>query len=307
MQAQKNAKYKTMEYQKLYTYFYTKYYSKTVFLIKSFFVKSESQNKHFWLVYNEVQQYLHDEFIHKSNLNQNEHLKKAYQIFCNRHRIYAREQEENIFVYEISEFVKQIKHTDLPQGYHYTKLIIEIAVLEAVTEISRLMSNQSQLLEMVYKQNAFDAFEIRDYQNLALQDFPIYKKLHLELHSQTPTTFIASDNLGANPMGKLDFMAVLQNPYNRNHWNENCFDLFHYLVANYEKKGKIKYINIFYFLKNNTDKNTYAFGFTIDQYKEFIQTNFGLVLTKFERAEYEYIEKVIPILNAFEQDFRKTT
>jgi hypothetical protein len=82
--------------------------------------------------------------------------------------------------------------------------------------------------------------------------------------------------------------------------------LFHYLVANYEKKGKIKFINIFYFLKNDVDKNKYAFGFTIDLYKDFIQSNFDVQLTKFGKAEYEYTDKVIPILNGFEQDFRKT-
>jgi hypothetical protein len=32
--------------------------------------------------------------------------------------------------------------------------------------------------------------------------------------------------------------------FNRNNWNQKCFDLFNYLNENYEKKGKIKHINV---------------------------------------------------------------
>ena len=90
----------------------------------------------------------------------------------------------------------------------------------------------------------------------------------------------------------------------RNNWNANCFELFYYLQDNYLKKGKIKHINIFYFLKNNVDKNKYAFAFNIEQYKDFILANFNIQLTKFATAEYDFMEKEIPILNGFEQDFR---
>lgn len=93
--------------------------------------------------------------------------------------------------------------------------------------------------------------------------------------------------------------------FNRNRWNEKCFNLFNYLIENYEKKGKIKFINIFYFLKNDVDKSSYPFAFTIKQYKVFIASKYDVKLIKFKTAEYDFKDKEVPILNAFEANFRK--
>jgi hypothetical protein len=93
--------------------------------------------------------------------------------------------------------------------------------------------------------------------------------------------------------------------FNRNNWNQECFELFNFLIGNYEKKGKVKFINIYYFLKNKTDKNVYVFTFTIDQYKLFISSNYEIQFKTFKVAEYDFEEKEVPLLLSFEQDFRK--
>lgn len=92
--------------------------------------------------------------------------------------------------------------------------------------------------------------------------------------------------------------------FNKNHWNEKCFELFNYLIDNYEKKGNVKFINVFYFLKNKVSKEIYAFAFTIDQYKIFIESQYGVKFNTFKTSEFDFEDKVIPILNAFEADFR---
>lgn len=93
--------------------------------------------------------------------------------------------------------------------------------------------------------------------------------------------------------------------FNRNNWNQKCFDLFNYLIDNYEKKGKIKYINIFYFFKNEITNTDYAFNHTIDSYKIFITEKYKVKLNTFRTAEADFNDKVIPILKNFEQDFRE--
>jgi hypothetical protein len=93
--------------------------------------------------------------------------------------------------------------------------------------------------------------------------------------------------------------------FNRNNWNQECFELFNFLIGNYEKKGKVKFINIYYFLKNKTDKNVYVFTFTIDQYKLLISSNYEIQFKTFKVAEYDFEEKEVPLLLSFEQDFRK--
>ncbi len=290
-----------MEHQERYNYFYSKYYTKAELLIKQFLINRKSQDKVFTMVFNEVFQYLTIDYVQKSSVHKNQHLKTLYTLFEKRHSFYANNQEQNIFQNEIKNTFNNLTEAQLPKYYSFTKLITEIAVLQATDEIARLFANQVQLMGMFYQLNAFEEFEIKMYDPVSFEDTSIFKKLHQLLY--TRETSLIDTKLLSNSESQND--KIIDQNFNRNHWNANCFQLFHYLVGNYDKKGKIKYINIFYFLKNHVDKNKYAFGFTIEQYKEYIQTHFEIQLTKFEKAEYEFVEKVIPILSGFEQDFRQ--
>ena len=292
-----------MEHQERYNYFYSKYYTKAEFLIKQFLIKRKSQDKVFSMVFNEAFQYITLDYVQKSNIQKNQHLKTLYTLFEKRHSFYANNQEQHIFKNEIKNAFNNLTDAQLPKGYSFTKLITEIAVLQAIDEIARIFANQVQLIGMFYQLNAFEEFKIRTYDPLSLEDSPIFKKLHQLLYPKETSDIDAKTLLNSEPQN----VKTTDKRFNRNYWNENCFHLFYYLQDNYDKKGKIKYINIFYFLKNNVDKNKYAFAFTIEQYKDFILTNFDIQLTKFEKAEYEYVEKVIPILSSFEQDFRKNS
>jgi len=91
--------------------------------------------------------------------------------------------------------------------------------------------------------------------------------------------------------------------FNKNHWNKECFNLFLYLIDNYEKKGKIKFINIFYYLTNHVKKEKYAFNQTIEIYTIFIKSKYNIQLTTFRTAQYDFRNREIPILNGLEGDF----
>jgi len=92
--------------------------------------------------------------------------------------------------------------------------------------------------------------------------------------------------------------------FNRNNLNKNASELFTYLDENYEKEGNIKFINIFKFLKK-VDNRMYAFNFTEDRYRKFIQNLKGIKITKFATAAYAYEDKELPVLYNLEEDFRK--
>lgn len=90
--------------------------------------------------------------------------------------------------------------------------------------------------------------------------------------------------------------------FNPNHFNQKSYDLFLYLVENYEKNGKIKFINIFEFMRKSIAKNKYAFKFTQEKYTAFILLNYKIEIKKYAVADgYEYDE--IPFLNSHEQQF----
>lgn len=179
-----------MDYEKIYQDFYSKYYDKAEFLIKQFLIKKQSQNKIFFTVLNEVSHYFNDYSINKCLVSKNENLKKLHLIFDNRYRIYATNQIQGIFSDEIKTGFNKLKISELPKDYNYILFIKEIALLEVLNEISRLLSNNARLLEMMYKLNEFEDFEIRTHENLALEDYPIYKNLFLKLHPNYDISFV---------------------------------------------------------------------------------------------------------------------
>lgn len=92
--------------------------------------------------------------------------------------------------------------------------------------------------------------------------------------------------------------------FDPNHFNNYCFNLFSYLVANYQKKGNVKYVNIFKFLRK-IDKTNYAFNFTQKTYTDYIFKKYQIKLTTFNTANYKFDDVEKPILNNLEQSFRK--
>jgi len=96
--------------------------------------------------------------------------------------------------------------------------------------------------------------------------------------------------------------------FNTNFWSQDCFDLFNYLVANYEKDGNVKYINIYYFLKEIAKEHSdkYRFKMRIDKdYKPLIKDRFKIALTKFAKAQFAYKDEELPILKDLEKNLRK--
>ena len=194
-----------MNYEKIYDDYYSKYYDKAEFFAKRFFIKRQSQNKTYLTVLNEATFFLNDNYICVSNIHTNEDLRKLHRIFCNRYGIYVVNQIQEIFENEIKIGFDKLKISELPKNY---KLFIkEIALFEALNEISRLLSNYSRLFEMMYKLNDFDDFEIRTQGNLSVEDFPVYKRLKLKLYPEEKEI-----NIGLH--GTLNYIENLEDKAN---------------------------------------------------------------------------------------------
>lgn len=153
--------------------------------------------------YNEVFHYLGFDFEKKLNIFKCEKLKKAHQIFYQRYAIYSSDELQGVFENEIKVEYDRIKLSELPLNYNYIKFIKEVALIEVGNEISRLLSNNFKLLEMFYKLNDFDGFEIRRHGNLALENYPIYKKLNSKIYQDIPCEFYI-DSTENNPYNVLE-------------------------------------------------------------------------------------------------------
>jgi hypothetical protein len=95
--------------------------------------------------------------------------------------------------------------------------------------------------------------------------------------------------------------------FNNNYWNIQCYNLFLFLSEKYEKNGNIKYINIYYFLKDKCKELNTQYRFTCRQqdYRKLIFDLNGINITKFQKAQFDYFDKELPKLNEIESYFRK--
>lgn len=89
---------------------------------------------------------------------------------------------------------------------------------------------------------------------------------------------------------------------NLNYWNENCFNLFHYLADNYYQGEKRQLTNLWYYLKNHLQDDKYYFKMTKPVYKEYILNEFNEKLTNFDKSIFKF-DNEIKTLEAMKRRF----
>ena len=129
------------------------------------------------------------------------------------------------------------------------------------------------------------------------KDFENFKESYFANKYDHLTKFTSNENVKVEQLGS----AALE--HNKNHWNKNCYNLFLYLVDNYEKKGKVKYTNIHFYLKHHADKNKFVYNQTIETYTHFINLTYGIELKTFRKAEFEFLDHQVPIMNDLEGEY----
>jgi hypothetical protein len=89
--------------------------------------------------------------------------------------------------------------------------------------------------------------------------------------------------------------------------NDKANELFDYLIENYrsEENSKVKFVNILHYLKNDVPKDLYIFNLKQVQYKEVIDSRFGVYINKFSKSE-KYDENEKPILNSLLNGFSRS-
>lgn len=182
-----------MDYQNIYDTFYLKYYAKTEFLIKHFFIKKYNQNRMFNYSYIELSNFINDKIIKESNIHKYQKLHDLYSIFKNRNIIYSRNQIQSILQNEIKINFSKIEAQELPLNYSFNKLIKEIAFIRLIDEILRILHNDYRLFEMMFQINEFENFAIKEYGNIALEDTEIYQNLLSKLYPKRENNFTSLD------------------------------------------------------------------------------------------------------------------
>ena len=95
-----------------------------------------------------------------------------------------------------------------------------------------------------------------------------------------------------------------ENNFDSKYFDVEGWKLFNYLVKRYHKKGNVKYINLWFFLKKVWNKEQdYRFSFTQDEYKTFILKKYEIEIKKFAKATYKFDEDEVPYLKSIASKF----
>ncbi|MGB5821446.1 MAG: hypothetical protein WBG90_18325 [Saonia sp.] len=107
-----------------------------------------------------------------------------------------------------------------------------------------------------------------------------------------------------NPHEKEKAENETQVEYDANHFNRKGFDLYQYLIENYDNNKKVKHINVFYFLReHNPNRTTYRFDFTIEKYKAYVLKNHSIELKTFKKASFKYDDTEVPKLKDLTRNY----
>lgn len=172
-----------MNYEQEYLYFCNKYYSITEKIIKQFLITEKSKKRNATLVYNELEEHLSNKTTTIFTGVKYPSLEILLQLFNNRHKYYEADDINSIFANEIKMCFEKVDSLELlPPHYTLRKLLIEIAILDALNEINRLLRLNRNLFNLFYLLDDFTDFEIKDYKSLSLEDTPIYRLLNEKLN-----------------------------------------------------------------------------------------------------------------------------
>lgn len=181
-----------MDYNLIYTKLYDQNYLRFEKIIKNRLLKSKAQKLNFGNVSNEIRGYLTKFHSKKIDFLKDNKLDELYSTFQKRYTFYEIDQIEEIFKNKIE---KQFKKLVTEKKYTLNNLIKDIALIEITNEIGRLLQNHSSLFDLFYKANDFEEFEIKEYGHIALENVPLYKKLHKKVY---PEYYLNDSNLSFN-------------------------------------------------------------------------------------------------------------
>lgn len=172
----------SMNYQQEYASFYNVYYLRIEKLVKNYFIAEKTKKKNVNLVHNELNQFISNYALKKFEVNNYPALKNLFQLFETRYKLYDEDHINLIFSNEIKIGFNNIQAFDLPSGYTIKKLLMEIAIISAIDEISRLLGINNSLFCLFYNSNDYSKFEIKEYEGLSLEEVPIFIELNRRLN-----------------------------------------------------------------------------------------------------------------------------
>ncbi len=203
-------------------------------------------------------------------------------------------KSKNQYIKSILYYYKRIDTTDKEQLKALAEDKLTLHIKKKYNSFKRFIEDEIRIARI--KQNWFNkVLDVTNYYDL--ENYIDY--LENEFKENAPQQSVDIPTIG--------IVETIQ--YNANHFNEDCKLLFDYLIEHYHKNAKVKYINIYYFIKKYIaikQQEKYLFSIIQVDYKKFILTDYGVKLSKFETAKIEFEENEVPKLKELTKKFKQT-
>lgn len=135
------------------------------------------------------------------------------------------------------------------------------------------------------------SLQLNDRKNKGINiEAPEYNFIQEHLEHQQPE----NDN--------ADEVTIKHPKHDPNYWNTDCFELFKYLYDEYYKGTKRQITNIWFYLKEYNNQK-YILSITKDSYKDFIDKNYKIVITNFDKARQKWEDKEYKKLDEHRRNF----
>lgn len=170
-----------MDYYKIYKEEYDKNYVFEQNFIKDELLRYKEKSKAFTFAHNSILQRIQEK-ISSNEISKSTALNDMFHIFKVSRSNYSEDFIKLALENETLDYFTTSSSKDSPTDYSFVHFTTDLAQLMSSNDISRLFNNHSQLFSMMYELDDFRKFEVVSYENVALEDTPLFKKLHKALY-----------------------------------------------------------------------------------------------------------------------------
>ena len=179
-----------MDYLKIYNSNYNKAYRTGEIVIKHKLIQFNRETLSFERASNLTQESF-ENFEKKLLIDKEPKLVELKSVFQKSLSNYSKNKIELVLKNEVRKGFLKLPLNIQSNTYTLESFIKELAILNATNELIRLYNNHSELFKMMYENDYFDLFEIKDYHPIDFRDSKNYTDLLNKFYPlrKTPETF----------------------------------------------------------------------------------------------------------------------
>lgn len=218
-----------MDYNQLYINSYSKVFQERECFIYNVLFEAKKIAQSYNYTSNELLKKFHEYEVENFKYLKKDPYLEIYNLFNKRFNIYDEDRINNIVNLKIIPFLENSK-VKMPKTLNM--IISEIAKFDALSETSRILSNNYSLYKLIYDLNSFSKFKLISY-NSTIENVPLFKKLNNKLY---PPAKPSKSKITKHKIENDEYLNVKEVAELTNYAVATIYDLKH--------KGKLPFYKI---------------------------------------------------------------